>query len=139
MMKLGARAPLRVRYAGGGTDVPPYPSLKGGVVLSSTVENYAYCSITPRGDGKVTISREDQGSLFGPDSLNRLKGGGEVEFVQAVAARFAIDQGFDASLRYDALPGTGLGSSSALCVSLVGAFREWKGNSMTDYAIPNLA
>jgi D-glycero-alpha-D-manno-heptose-7-phosphate kinase len=138
-MKIRARAPIRVSYAGGGTDVPPYPSLMGGVVLSSTVENYAYCSITPRSDDKVTVSREDQGTLFGPDKLSGLKGGGEVEFVQAVAARFAIDQGFDASLRYDALPGTGLGSSSALCVSLVGAFREWKGNSMTDYDIANLA
>jgi D-glycero-alpha-D-manno-heptose-7-phosphate kinase len=43
------------------------------------------------------------------------------------------------NLRYDAVPGTGLGSSSALCVSLVGAFREWRGNSMTDYDIANLA
>jgi len=139
MMKIRARAPLRVSYAGGGTDVPPYPNLMGGVVLSSTVQNYAYCSITPRSDGKVTVSREDQDSHFGPDNLKTLKGSGEVEFVQAVASRFGIDQGFDASLRYDALPGTGLGSSSALCVSLVGAFREWKGNSMTDYDIANLA
>ncbi|HVH15161.1 MAG TPA: GHMP kinase [Candidatus Angelobacter sp.] len=139
MMKIRARAPLRVSYAGGGTDVPPYPNLMGGVVLSSTVQNYAYCSIAPRSDGKVSVSREDQDSRFGPDNLKTLKGGGEVEFVQAVAGRFGIDQGFDASLRYDALPGTGLGSSSALCVSLVGAFREWKGNSMTDYDIANLA
>ncbi len=139
MIKIRARAPLRVSYAGGGTDVPPYPSLMGGVVLSSTIQNYAYCSVAPRSDGKITVSREDQDVRYGPETLHDLKGGGEVEFVRAVAKRFGADQGFDASLRYDALPGTGLGSSSALCVSLIGAFREWKGNSMTDYDIANLA
>jgi D-glycero-alpha-D-manno-heptose-7-phosphate kinase len=111
----------------------------GGVVLSSTIQNYAYCSLAPRSDGRITVFREDQDSHFGPEKLKDLKGGGEVDFVRAVAARFASDEGFDASLRYDALPGTGLGSSSALCVSLIGAFREWKGNSMTDYDIANLA
>src|SRR3989442_5977324 len=58
MIKIRARATLRVSYAGGGTDVPPYPGLKGGVVLSSTIQNYAYCSITPRSDGMVTVSRK---------------------------------------------------------------------------------
>ena len=71
MIKIRARAPLRVSYAGGGTDVPPYPQLKGGIVLSSTIQNYAYCSITPRSDGMVTVSREDQTLPLAPeDSVN---------------------------------------------------------------------
>jgi D-glycero-alpha-D-manno-heptose-7-phosphate kinase len=139
LITIRARAPLRVSYAGGGTDVPPYPGLMGGVVLSSTIQNYAYCSLAPRDDDRITVSREDQDVRYGPEKIKDLEGGGEVEFVRAVANRFGIDKGFDASLRYDALPGTGLGSSSALCVSLIGAFREWKGNSMTDYDIANLA
>ena len=139
MVKIRARAPLRVSYAGGGTDVPPYPGLKGGVVLSSTIQNYAYCSIASRTDGMVTVSREDQDVSTGPQRLGQLETSGEVEFVQAVAKRFQVDEGFDANLRYDAVPGAGLGSSSALCVALIGAFREWKGTSMTDYDIANLA
>jgi D-glycero-alpha-D-manno-heptose-7-phosphate kinase len=139
MNKIRARAPLRVSYAGGGTDVPPYPGLMGGVVLSSTIQSYAYCSLTPRSDDMVTVSREDQEVSTGPGRLADLKGSGEVEFVRAVAKRFYVEEGFDAGLRYDALPGTGLGSSSALCVALIGAFREWKGTSMTDYDIANLA
>jgi D-glycero-alpha-D-manno-heptose-7-phosphate kinase len=138
-MEIRARAPLRVSYAGGGTDVPPYPNLMGGVVLSCTLKSYAYCSITPRDDYTVTVSRENEGTNLTSEALDKLEGKGEVEFVRAVASRFSLDKGFDASLRYDALPGTGLGSSSALCVSLVGAFKEWKGRSMTDYDIANLA
>src|SRR6266540_787245 len=139
MMEIRARAPLRVSYAGGGTDVPPYPHLMGGVVLSCTIKNYAYCSLTPRNDQRVTVSKENDTVNIASETLNKLTGEGEVEFVRAVASRFSLDKGFDASVRYDALPGTGLGSSSALCVSLVGAFKEWKGNSMTDYDIAHLA
>src|SRR5438132_11402596 len=103
-MKIRARAPLRVSYAGGGTDVPPYPSLMGGVVLSSTIQNYAYCSIAPRADGKISVSREDQDVRYGPESLQDLQGGGEVELVRAVAKRFGTDQRLDASLRSDDIP-----------------------------------
>src|SRR5260370_20032271 len=117
MSKIRARAPLRVSYEGGGTDVPPYPGLKGGVVLSSTIQNYAYCSITPRSDGMGTVTREDQDVSIGPGRLSELKGSGEVEFVRAVAKRFGVEQCFDAGLSYDAVPGTGLGSSSALYVA----------------------
>jgi D-glycero-alpha-D-manno-heptose-7-phosphate kinase len=138
-VEVRARAPLRVSYAGGGTDVPPYPAQMGGVVLSCTIKSYAYCSITPRDDGKISIAQENQGLKVTYDHLNELQRGGEIEFVKAVASRFAQESGFDATLRYDELPGTGLGSSSALCVSLVGAFREWKGNSMTDYDIADMA
>jgi D-glycero-alpha-D-manno-heptose-7-phosphate kinase len=139
MNKIRARAPLRVSYAGGGTDVPPYPGLKGGLVLSSTLQTYAYCSITPRTDMMITVTREDQDVSTGPSRLSDLKGSGEAEFVHAVAKRFEVEEGFDVDLRYDALPGTGLGSSSALCVALIGAFREWRGKSMTDYDIADLA
>jgi D-glycero-alpha-D-manno-heptose-7-phosphate kinase len=111
----------------------------GGIVLSCTIKNYAYCSIIPRTDQRVTVSKENDGGSVASNSLVKLAGDGEIEFVRAVASRFALESGFDASLRYDALPGTGLGSSSALCVSLVGAFMKWKGSVLTDYDIANLA
>src|SRR5438876_550439 len=79
MVKIRARAPLRVSYAGGGTDVPPYPGLKGGVVLSSTIQNYAYCSIAPRTDGMVTVFRQDQyASTFGGFNLIEFKKGANI-------------------------------------------------------------
>src|SRR5438445_11410749 len=90
--KIRARAPLRVSYAGGGTDVPPYPGLMGGVVLSSTIQNYAYCSVAPRSDDKITVTREDQDVRYGPENLRDLKGGAEVDFVRSVSKRFGTDE-----------------------------------------------
>src|SRR5436189_6235045 len=120
MVKIRARAPLRVSYAGGGTHVPHYSGLKGGVVLSSTIQNYAYCSIASRTDRMVTVSREDQDVSTGPRRLGQLETSGEVKFVQAVVKRFQVDEGFDANLSFGAVPGAGMGSSSALSVALIG-------------------
>jgi D-glycero-alpha-D-manno-heptose-7-phosphate kinase len=40
-MVIRAKAPLRVSFAGGGTDVPPFPETEGGAVLSATIDRYA--------------------------------------------------------------------------------------------------
>ena len=39
---LRSRAPLRVSFAGGGTDVAPFPEREGGAVLSATISSFAY-------------------------------------------------------------------------------------------------
>ena len=40
-----SKAPLRISFCGGGTDVSPYPQEKGGVVLSATINKYVYSSL----------------------------------------------------------------------------------------------
>ena len=56
-----ARAPLRVSFAGGGTDVPPFPEREGGHVLSATINRYAYGTLQPRDDGQIAIESLDMG------------------------------------------------------------------------------
>ena len=45
-----AKAPLRISFAGGGTDVPPFPEREGGLVLNATINRYAYGTLRPRED-----------------------------------------------------------------------------------------
>src|SRR5215471_9948461 len=51
--KVRARAPLRLGFAGGGTDVSPYSETFGGCVLNATIGMFAHCSIEVRNDQKV--------------------------------------------------------------------------------------
>ena len=43
-MVIRAKAPLRVSFGGGGTDVEPFCVEQGGAVIGSTINKYAYCS-----------------------------------------------------------------------------------------------
>jgi len=56
-----AKTPLRVSFAGGGTDVAPVPTDEGGLVLSATLGRYVYGTLVPRDDGMILIDSPDLG------------------------------------------------------------------------------
>ncbi len=56
-----AKAPLRISFCGGGTDVPPYPERYGGCVLSCTIDKYSYVTLRRRADDDVVIRSRDFG------------------------------------------------------------------------------
>ena len=47
-------------------------------------------------------------------------------------------KGAEVYLHSDAPPGSGLGSSSAMVVSLIGLFKHWLNMPLTNYDIANL-
>ena len=50
-----ARAPTRISYAGGGTDMEPYSAEYGGMVVSAAIDKYFYVFISPNGDEDSAI------------------------------------------------------------------------------------
>ncbi|GAA0492330.1 GHMP kinase [Paractinoplanes deccanensis] len=143
-LRLRAKAPLRVSFAGGGTDVAPFPETEGGAVLSATIARYAYGSLTPRPDGAIRISSEDLGvSLeFGVDE--RLTLDGELDLAKAAACHLGDlaggeRDGYELRIHSSAPPGSGLGSSSAVMVTLVGLLRDRYGLQMDAYQVAHTA
>lgn len=135
------KAPLRISFAGGGTDVPPYPEKEGGCVLNATIDNYAWGSLRPREDGRIRIESVDLGLSLDYPVDSELKLDGQLDLVKATIVRLQAQnsKGFDVFLHSDAPPGSGLGSSSALIVGLVGLVKEFKGLPLTEYEIAHLA
>ena len=66
--KVRARAPLRLGFAGGGTDVSPYCDTFGGCVLNATIGMFAHCSIEVRNDRKVKFVALDYEQEFETDT-----------------------------------------------------------------------
>ena len=135
-----SRAPLRLGIAGGGTDVAPYSVERGGAVLNTTIDKFAYCTIRPRNNDRMTVNSLDYGLVEEwPLEERPLKYGGNFDLIKAVANHFDVRQGFDMFIHTDAPPGSGLGGSSTVIVSILGAMSEWLGVPMTQYEIAHLA
>jgi D-glycero-alpha-D-manno-heptose-7-phosphate kinase len=135
-----SKAPLRISFAGGGTDVPPYCDEQGGAVLNSTIDRFAYCTIAPRNDSEITIRSLDYGLVEKWQANgDMLTYDGNLDLIKAVLNHFEVDRGFDMFLHCEAPPGSGLGSSSTVIVSIIGAMADWLYVPMSQYDIANLA
>jgi D-glycero-alpha-D-manno-heptose-7-phosphate kinase len=137
---LRAKAPLRLSFAGGGTDVPPFPETEGGSVLSATINRYAYGTLRPRADDQISIRSLDFGMTVTYSVEDMLVYDGKLDLVKAAIQHLGVPgSGVDLFLHSDAPPGSGLGASSAMMVALVGLLNEWQSRSMTDYEIADRA
>jgi D-glycero-alpha-D-manno-heptose-7-phosphate kinase len=140
-MIIRAKAPLRISFAGGGTDVPPFPELEGGCVLSATIAQFATGTLRPRDDTNICIHSLDYGVSLTYDLEDRLVYDGKLDLVKAAILNMGCNDlgGYELFLHTNAPPGSGLGSSSAMMVALVGLLKEFKGLALTDYEIADLA
>jgi D-glycero-alpha-D-manno-heptose-7-phosphate kinase len=136
-----AKAPLRVSFAGGGTDVPPFPEREQGCVLSATISRHAFGTLTPRDDDRVCIESLDFGLAVEYGVGREMTIDGELDLVKAPILKLAdpAKGGLDLFLYSSALPGTGLGSSSCMMVTMIGLLKEFYGLPLADYDIAHLA
>jgi D-glycero-alpha-D-manno-heptose-7-phosphate kinase len=134
-----ARAPLRLSFCGGGTDVSPYPEEHGGMVLSATINQYAYASLRPRRDSRLTLASLDYDVVARYDHPRRMRFDGNLDLIKAVVRALKVRRGADLWVHSDAPPGSGLGSSSTLVVALIGVLCEWLKRSLTGYEVAELA
>ncbi|PCJ64302.1 MAG: dehydrogenase [Bacteroidetes bacterium] len=143
-MIIRSKAPLRLGLAGGGTDVSPYADLHGGSILNATINMYAHTTIIPTTDGKIRLEAQDMEVVETLDSALFLEPTGKLALLKGVYNRIIKDYvkeplSFQIYTRVDAPPGSGLGSSSTLVVSILGAFAEWCNIPLGEYDLAHLA
>jgi D-glycero-alpha-D-manno-heptose-7-phosphate kinase len=140
-MTVRSRSPLRVSFGGGGTDVSPYLDERGGAVLSATIDRYAYATVEP-GDDLITVESLDYDVSIAYALDEEFVYDGQLDLAKAVIAHFRAEHGLrgvSIRLHNDAPPGSGLGSSSAICVALSGALAEHLGLQLGPHELAELA
>lgn len=143
-MIIRSKAPLRLGLAGGGTDVTPYSDLYGGATLNATINMYAYATIIPSNNGKIVMRSRDKDVHFETESVDSIPIDGSLNLLKGIYNRIVSDfthspLSFELSTYVDAPPGSGLGTSSTLVVTVLGAFAEWLKLPLGEYDLARLA
>lgn len=107
---LTARAPTRIDFGGGWTDVPPFPAEEGGFVCNVAIARYATARL--RAGARVGVGGCEDGAN---DELARaaLRRSGLTDVSLTLASDFPM--------------GAGLGGSSAAGIATAGALAAWRG------------
>ena len=138
-----ARAPLRISFGGGGTDVPPYVDERGGHVLNATINRYAYVTLVPNGTDTITLRSLDYGDEVSYHVAEEVPPFDyQMDLAKGVLRRLGIDRhagGFDLFTHTDCPPGSGLGASSTMMVTLIAAFDRWLRLGLDRYETARLA
>lgn len=138
-MLLRGKAPLRVSFAGGGTDVAPYCDDYGGAVLSSTVNLYAFATVEERQDSEVHIRSLDYDSFIKYDVRDGIRYDGRMDLLKAIIARMELKQGINIFIHNDAPPGSGLGSSGAIGSMIVSLIAQLQKRRLSRHQVADIA
>ncbi len=142
MNHVRARAPMRLSFGGGGTEIPPYVDVFGGLTLSTTIGIYARTSIRQTGQSGIKFISQDndvsqivQVSDLKSDDFSGIHQSLKlaVACLKYIATKheISIPNNLEINTSSDAPQGSGLGASSVLTVSILKALDEFFGLGWT--------
>ncbi|BDI32656.1 GHMP kinase [Capsulimonas corticalis] len=119
------QTPLRISFAGGGTDFAGYYQNDGGAVISTAIDKYIYVVIKERFDNKIRVGYTRTEMVSDIDEI-------EHELVRECLRMTGIKHGVEIATMAD-IPseGSGLGSSSTVTVGLLLAMYAYQGELVT--------
>ncbi|MHB1456447.1 MAG: GHMP family kinase ATP-binding protein [Armatimonadota bacterium] len=117
-----SQTPLRISFAGGGTDFPDFYLNEGGCVVSSSIDKFIYVTIKDRFDKKIRVGYSKTEMVDSVDEVQH-------DLVRECLRKTGIEQGVEISTMAD-IPseGSGLGSSSSVTVGLLNAMYAYQCN-----------
>ena len=137
-MIIRSKAPFRVSFGGGGTDMAPYCVEHGGCVISTAIDRHVYITLKPREDKKVRVISLNSNEDFLFDIGNK-DYSTKFELFKGIFNVLNIKDGFEITT-YSELPaGSGMGGSSSLSVALIGALDKYYNLKLSKYKIAQRA
>lgn len=122
------RAPFRVSFCGGGSDLPTFYEKYGGCVLSTTIKKYMYLTIHNYFEKDQIVLKYSQTEIVHDFS----------EIQHRIFRQCLTDfhlKGVELSSMADIPAGTGLGSSSTFTVALLHLLHTYHGEYVSKYKL----
>lgn len=134
-----AKSPVRISFAGGGTDLTTYFYKESGVVLNATINKFAHAVLEKRDDSLIKIHSNDLNLKVECNEITELVFDGKLDLIKSLIRLLKPDFGFELKTYSDVPPGSGLGGSAVLLSAIIGAFNNFRENKFNDYEISELA
>ena len=129
-MSVHTRAPLRVDFAGGWTDVPQFADTEGGVVVNAAIDLHVHVDVLLAGKGAqtqhITLHAEDLKEHVTLQSSGAIAYDGRLDLHKAALNMLPVTGGIEVLSRSDAPSGSGLGASGALDVALLAGLARYR-------------
>lgn len=142
-MIIRSRAPVRIDFAGGWTDVALFTEEQPGIVVNAAINVYSYVTLKlpmePEVNKQVKIYSADFDIYQEANEIKELEYDGNIDLVKAALKRSDVEGGVEMITRSDAPAGSGLGTSASMGVALIGALDDLGDLPMLPYEIAELA
>jgi D-glycero-alpha-D-manno-heptose-7-phosphate kinase len=135
-----ARAPVRISFGGGGSDLTHFFSGQDGAVINTTISLYSHATLRVRDDERVNIHSLDLKETLRADSLKHaLEKEDRFGLIKALLRIVKPDFGFDLYLHSDFPMNSGLGGSAVVSATVLGCFNQFRLDQWDPHELAELA
>lgn len=136
-----SRAPVRVSFGGGGSDLTDYFSTGNvGAVINSTITLYCHATLRIRNDPRIVLRSLDLNKSIELDSLHSATDlHDEFRLIAALLKVVRPDFGFELFLNSDFPVNSGLGGSAVVCAAVLGCFNELRIDKWDSHELAEIA
>lgn len=142
-MIIRSRAPVRIDFAGGWTDVALFTEEQPGVVVNAAISVYSYVTLDSlmgtESNKQIKIYSADFDMYQEASEIKELEYDGNIDLAKAALKRSDVEGGIEMVTRSDAPAGSGLGTSASMGVALLGALNALGDQLMLPYEVAELA
>lgn len=134
-----AKSPVRISFAGGGTDLSYFFNQQSGAVLNTTVQKFAHATLKKRNDKKIIIKSADYNIEEEIENIESINYEGKLALIKAILKLLKPQYGFELLTYSEAPPGSGLGGSAVIASAVIGCFNQFRDDKLTSHEIAELA
>ncbi len=135
-----ARAPVRISFSGGGSDLTHFFATQSGAVINATISLYSHATLRLRDDQKIVIHSRDLNDSLIADSLeDGLSRQCNFGLIQAILKVVQPEFGFELYLHSDFPMNSGLGGSAVVSAAVLGCFNQFRHDKWDLHELAELA
>lgn len=135
-----ARAPVRMSFGGGGSDLTHYFKDAHGAVINVAISIYSHGLMRVRSDSKIIINSYDLNATLTAENLeDAVSQKGPFGLIQSILHVAQPTYGFELALHSDFSVGSGLGGSATLAAVVLGCLNEVRVDPWSQYELAEIA